>query len=151
MKRFFIIYPVLLLVFQIAPAPLWALDPNLLPGRNFDLSTWSIQLPINSSGDLSGASHEIPKAELTSGAYTNPASRLAFISFTTVSNGVQLAWIGGLNAWQFVERSSNIGDTNDWFVIYTNTRPTSVTNTLLQAGAGSAPNRFYRINARRDE
>lgn len=69
-----IIYSVYLGFFWFALASAWALDPNLPPGSNFDLSTWTLQLPINASGELAGASYEIPNGDLTSVAYTNPAS-----------------------------------------------------------------------------
>ena len=78
---------------------------------------------------------------------TNPASRLAIISIATITNDVNLLWIGGSNVWQSVERSSNLADTNGWSGIFTNPPPASVTNTLLHTGAGNATNLFYRIKA----
>jgi poly(beta-D-mannuronate) lyase len=80
---------------------------------------------------------------------TNPASRFAIVSIATITNDVRLIWIGGSNAWQFVEGSSNLTDTNGWSAIYTNTPPTSLTNTQLHTGVGNATNLFYRIKARR--
>ena len=80
---------------------------------------------------------------------TSPASRLAIISIVTITNDVNLIWIGGSNAWQFVESSSNLTDTNGWSASYTNPPPTSLTNTLLHTGAANATNLFYRIKARR--
>jgi hypothetical protein len=78
---------------------------------------------------------------------TNPASRLAIINITSITNDLRLIWTGGSNAWQFVEGNSNLTDTNGWSAIYTNPPPTSVTNTMLHNGAGNATNLFYRIKA----
>jgi PKD repeat protein len=77
---------------------------------------------------------------------TNPASNFAIVSLSTMTNGT-LLWIGGLNATQSVESSSNLMDTNGWNIIYTNIPPTPVTNTLPLTGAGSTNNLFYRIRA----
>jgi len=76
---------------------------------------------------------------------TNEASRLELISLTLVANDIRLIWTGGSNAWQSVEYIDSLTDTNGWRSIYTNTPPTTVTNTLFDTGAESATNRFYRI------
>ena len=76
---------------------------------------------------------------------TNSGSRLAVTSLTIVSNQVRLAWTGGSSAWQYVECRNSLTDTNGWRAVYTNIPPTPVTNTLFDAGAGSATSRFYRI------
>jgi PKD repeat protein len=78
---------------------------------------------------------------------TNSASRLAVTSLTIVSNQARLIWTGGSSAWQFVEYRNSLTDTNGWKAVYTNTPPTAVTNTVFDAGAGSATSRFYRIKA----
>jgi hyaluronate lyase len=78
---------------------------------------------------------------------TNAASRLAITSIAIVSNEVRLIWTGGSSVWQFVEYRNSLMDTNGWKAVYTNTPPTSVTNTLLRAG--TATNQFYRIKAQR--
>jgi hypothetical protein len=75
---------------------------------------------------------------------TNGQSRLAFVSLSTISNDVQLVWIGGSAAWQSVQRSENLADTNGWSAIYTNSPPSAVTNLLLDT---QSTNGFYRIEA----
>lgn len=75
---------------------------------------------------------------------TNAASRLAVTDLSIVSNAVRLTWIGGSNAWQYLEYSENLVS-NQWNVIYTNIPPTAVTNSTICAG--NATNRFYRIKA----
>ena len=53
-----------------APPSGTALDPNVPPGGNFDLSVWELQLPIGSPG----APTTIPPSRLKgAGGYTNPA------------------------------------------------------------------------------
>ena len=75
---------------------------------------------------------------------TNAASRLAVTGLTVVSNTVRLTWIGGTNAWQYLECSGDLVS-NQWNVIYTNVPPTAVTNSIPYAGG--ATNQFYRIKA----
>jgi hypothetical protein len=53
-----------------APQPLAALDPTIAPGGNFNLSIWSLQLPIGSPGSPT----TIPPSQLKGpNGYTNPA------------------------------------------------------------------------------
>ena len=78
---------------------------------------------------------------------TNGTSRLAVTSLTIVTNQVCLTWTGGSSAWQYVEYCNSLTDTNDWKAVYTNIPPTTVTNTLFDAGARSVTSRFYRIKA----
>ncbi len=76
----------------------------------------------------------------------NAASRLAVTDLSIVGNDVRLTWIGGSNAWQYLECSGNLAS-NQWNVIYTNVPPTAVTNSVIQPGASSK--QFYRIKAGR--
>jgi hypothetical protein len=48
-----------------------ALNPNLPPGQNFDLSHWYLTLPVDSSGATTGTAVTISAAQLAAG-YTNP-------------------------------------------------------------------------------
>ncbi|MEI7851423.1 MAG: DUF1566 domain-containing protein [Kiritimatiellales bacterium] len=77
---------------------------------------------------------------------TNVTSRLEVTGLTIVSNAVRLTWIGGSNAWQYLECSGNLVS-NQWNVIYTNVPPTAVTNSVIHTGAASK--QFYRIRAGR--
>jgi len=79
---------------------------------------------------------------------TNPSSRLAILNLNLVTNGVQLTWIGGAGAWQYLECSSNLA-ANAWQVVYTNFPPTSITNRMIVAGLTPATNRYYRVKAGR--
>jgi len=63
----------------------WALDPNLPPGGNFDLSHWYLGLPVDSSGGTNGDSASIPAAQLVDG-YTNA------LYFYTGSDGAMVFW-----------------------------------------------------------
>lgn len=78
---------------------------------------------------------------------TNGASRLEIIDLAIMTNDVQFTWIGGVNAWQAIQRRDGLTDTNGWSSIYTNLPPTSVTNILLETGAATGSNSFYRIEA----
>src|SRR5271154_2906257 len=80
-----ILRSILLAIFGFAVNPAWALDPNLPPGSNFDLSHWDLQLPtIN--GILTGASGNVDTlspSQLTAGAtnayfYTGPDGAMIF-------------------------------------------------------------------------
>ena len=79
---------------------------------------------------------------------TNAASRLAIIGLGVVSNDVQLTWIGGNNAWQYVECTPSLAS-NQWTTIFTNAPPTATTNTFVHTGAAATANLFYRIRASR--
>ena len=79
---------------------------------------------------------------------TNAASRLALTDLGIVGDDACLTWIGGVNAWQYLECSPSLGS-NLWTVIYTNAPPTGVTNAVIHTGAAVATNLFYRIKAHR--
>ena len=80
---------------------------------------------------------------------TNAASILAIVNLAAVSNGVQLTWVGGSNAYQYLECSTNILATNQWTVLFSNLPPTASVVTNVDAGAGLSENVFYRIRALR--
>ena len=79
---------------------------------------------------------------------TNAASRLALTDLTVINEDVRLTWIGGSDAWQYLEYSTDLA-TNHWTTIFTNAPPTQITNSISHPGAALAPNLFYRINAHR--
>ncbi|MEI7899993.1 MAG: DUF1566 domain-containing protein [bacterium] len=82
-------------------------------------------------------------AELTP---TNPASQLRFTGIGASGNDLSITWIGGVNAWQYLECSSNLV-AGQWSAVFTNTPPTPVTNTVIHTGA--PPQLFYRLNVTR--
>ena len=79
---------------------------------------------------------------------TNAASLLAITRFSVISQDVHLTWIGGSNAWQYLECSTALAS-NQWITIFTNAPPTAITNSVIHTGAAAAANLFYRINAHR--
>ena len=79
---------------------------------------------------------------------TDPASRLAIISISASNNDVHLIWIGGANAWQYLECSPSLVS-NHWSANSTNPPPTAITNSVIHVGAATATNLFYRIKANR--
>ena len=97
---------------------------------------------IDSNGDTTLQSY---MADLNP---TNAASQLAFINIATVGNDVHLAWIGGSSAWQYLECSPTLLS-NQWSILFTNSPPTSITNSVVLTGAAAASNLFYRIAAHR--
>jgi len=79
---------------------------------------------------------------------TNEASCLAITGIGVASNAVHLTWIGGNNAWQYLECSPALAS-EQWTPIFTNAPPTATTNTILQTGASASTNLFYRIRSTR--
>ena len=79
---------------------------------------------------------------------TNAASCLAITGIGVVSNEVHLTWIGGNNAWQYLQSSPSLASAQ-WTTIFTNAPPTATTNTIVQTGASAFTNLFYRIEANR--
>ena len=80
----------------------------------------------------------------------NPASFLHFSGLSIVTNRLQIAWVGGVSSWQYVDSCLDIASTNSpWLSIFTNVPPTAVTNTYLPMGALNTSNRFYRIRVAR--
>jgi len=79
---------------------------------------------------------------------TNPDSQLAIIGIASTNNGVQLTWVGGSNAWQYLDCASML-TTNQWSAIFTNVPPTSITNSVIHTGAAASTNLFYRVRAGR--
>jgi len=77
---------------------------------------------------------------------TNASSRLTFVGVKGDGNSVQVTWIGGNNATQYLLCSPVLVSTQ-WNTIFTNLPPTGITNHLIQP-AGSS-NLFYRIEATR--
>ena len=77
---------------------------------------------------------------------TNPNSVLRFTDIGASGSDVVFTWIGGVNAWQYLESCSNLVS-GQWSAVFTNAPPTPVTNTVIHA---SAPQQlFYRLNAHR--
>jgi len=68
----------------LVPMAARALDPNLPPSGNFDLSHWYLGLPVDSSGGTTGDSASIPTAQLLAGFtnalyfYTGPDGAMTF-------------------------------------------------------------------------
>ena len=79
---------------------------------------------------------------------TNAASQLAFVNLGIFGNDVRLIWIGGFEPWQYQECSPSLSFPQ-WTAIYTNTPPTSITNSVVHTGAAAGTNLCYRINAHR--
>jgi hypothetical protein len=82
---------------------------------------------------------------------TNGASVLQMISISFPMGGMTdavLQWQGGIQARQYLERSPALGGTQEqWSVIFTNTPPTPVIDSMLDPMPG--PRSHYRIRAKR--
>ena len=132
----------------------YGLDPNVWSSANdgipdgwaiqygFDPTLASVASMINSNGNTTLQNYT---ADLNP---TNAASQLAFINLGIVGNDVHLTWIGGSEAWQYLECSPSLSAPH-WTTIFTNTPPTSITNSIVNTGAADGTNIFYRINAHR--
>ena len=108
----------------------------------FDPTLVSVASLINSNGNTTLQNYT---ADLNP---TNASSRLAITVLQVNGSDVSLTWIGGSNAWQFLECSPSLAS-NQWIAIFTNTPPTSSTNTVIHTGGNSGSNLFYRIKVTR--
>jgi len=62
-------------VIILMPLAIWALNPSVAPGGNFDLSVWQLQLPIGSPGNPT----TIPSSQLEgSSGYQDPGHQYFF-------------------------------------------------------------------------
>jgi len=76
------------------------------------------------------------------------SSVLSIINHSIVSNKIWLTWIGGSNAWQFLEGSTNLPDPVSWIILYTNAPPTTITNIGARV-ISSTQSQFFRIRCSR--
>ena len=74
-----------LVVILLYSLPARALDPDLPPSGNFDLSHWYLGLPVDDEGGTSGDSASISTVELLSG-YSNA------LYFYTGADGAMVFW-----------------------------------------------------------
>jgi len=73
---------------------------------------------------------------------------LKVLRLMQTTGGVEVVWVGGTNATQYVERAAGLTGSNPpWIVIFTNIPGMPETNRLFD-GKGPIP-RFYRIKAER--
>lgn len=79
---------------------------------------------------------------------TNGGSRLAIVSVVSSNSSLHITWIGGSNAWQWLECSATLM-TNVWNAFHTNLPPTSVTNAITWAIGAGETQWFYRVKAGR--
>ena len=124
----------------------WSSLANGIPdgwaiGYGFDPTLAATASLTNSNGYTTLQSYQ---ADLNP---TNPASQLRFTGIGASGIGIAVTWIGGVNAWQTLECSSNLAD-GHWTALYTNAPPTPVTNVIIHSGSAAA-RLFYRINANR--
>ena len=108
----------------------------------FDPTLASVASLINANGNTTLQNYT---ADLNP---TNPVSRLAITGLQVVGGAVNLTWVGCSNAWQYLECSPSL-TASQWTTIFTNSPPTSSTNTVIHNSGGSLSNFFYRIKANR--
>ncbi len=80
--------------------------------------------------------------------YMCPETTAPLAQGSSIPDSVHLTWIGGNNAWQYLE-CAPIMTSNRWTAIFTNIPPTATTNAYIHIGAGGLTNLFYRIRAKR--
>ena len=103
---------------------------------------------VASTNDYDGDGMAKDAEEIADTDGPDPAFLLAFTAISD-TNGITLTWIGGTQAWQYVEcRSNLVSTTEQWVAIYTNTPATPVTNVLSLPGPPMTA-RLYRIRAER--
>ena len=80
---------------------------------------------------------------------TNPASRLELTGISTLPQGIQIGWKGGVWARQYLEIRQTLGGTTEqWSAVFTNLPPTATATNIIDAGATNKA-LFYRIKAER--
>jgi YD repeat-containing protein len=79
---------------------------------------------------------------------TDPNSYLQITSAQVSTNGVQINWSGGSQAWQYLQRISSVGGTNTWVNIQTVQPPTAVNGSYTDAPTTNKAS-FYRIRVQR--
>ena len=137
-----------LLEYQLGIDPTaWSSANNGIPdgwaiAYGFDPTLAAVAKLINTNGNTTLQNY---LADLNP---TNAASRLAITKLQVTGGNVNLTWIGGNNAWQYLECSPSL-TTNQWTTISTNNPPTSITNNFIHTGANGGSNLFYRIKATR--
>ena len=77
------VYMVAVTITDVNDDNAYGLNPNIPPGQNFDLLDWKIQLPINSSGGLSGISTQVNEWDMddyeSEYFFTGPDGGMVFI------------------------------------------------------------------------
>ncbi|MEI6644677.1 MAG: hypothetical protein WCP12_01415, partial [bacterium] len=80
---------------------------------------------------------------------TNSESQLRFTQISASDSSATITWIGGINAWQYLECSTNLLAIQ-WQPVFTNAPPTLITNTVtITYTNASAPQLFYRLKVNR--
>ncbi|MCU0789347.1 MAG: polysaccharide lyase family 7 protein, partial [Verrucomicrobia bacterium] len=85
LRRTSVLCLVTLVSLHLASPAARALDPNVPPGQNFDLTHWYLGLPVDSSGGTSGDSASISASQLVAG-YSNA------LYFYTGADGAMTFW-----------------------------------------------------------
>jgi len=77
---------------------------------------------------------------------TNAASRLEILSLGISGSAVNLTWVGGTGAWQYLECAQSAASA-EWTAVHTNVPPTPVSNSASHAGGAVSNGGFYRVKA----
>lgn len=78
----------------------------------------------------------------------NSASQLKISNISLLGTNVVITWVGGTNAWQYLQYRTNFFNTNaPWINLYTNAPPTAITNQFIHQGGANQTSIFYRIKA----
>lgn len=83
-------------------------------------------------------------------ADTIPTNQLSFLGITNIyvtGSGIQIEWIGGVKAYQYLEAATNGFEVhNAWQTIFTNIPPTDISSSVIDQQMDPS---FYRIKAAR--
>ena len=128
--------------------PGWDEDADGLPDEwEWDRARTLTGLAPDADADGDGADN---LAEY--GADTDPFSGSSLLELTLIApeaGGMRVVWRGGRNAWQFLERSTNLSaGASGWTAVYTNAPPTALSAEALDA-APAEDKAFYRVRAQR--
>ena len=83
---------------------------------------------------------------------TDPTDGNSVLQITNVGSdgsGIRVDWKGGAQAFQSLERRTNLVSGSSWIPIFANMPPTSISTNFTDVGGTNTASGFYRIKAQR--
>jgi hypothetical protein len=79
----------------------------------------------------------------------NPQAPLRFLGVETIGGGIQLEWTGGIQATQWLERSTSLSSRIEWERILTLPPPVEITNRVVDSMVFGTVPVYYRVGSSR--
>ena len=83
---------------------------------------------------------------------TDPTLEGSVLQITNIEgdgSGIRVDWEGGVEAFQYLERRTNLVSGSSWIPIFSNIPPTSISTNFTDVGGTDTASGFYRIKAQR--